>query len=182
MFIDRNEFQYLGSRGAQLELARTPTLFRWFQYLGSRGAQLRQCFKNTANHKVSILGLARSPTPARRCGVRRPAGFNTWAREEPNVPLIEAVLPLERFNTWAREEPNISLSTTVSCRMRFQYLGSRGAQLVLFAALLAYLTSFNTWAREEPNDSIFSPSVCRISCFNTWAREEPNFISSSTRR
>ena len=34
-------------------------------------------------------------------------GFNTWAREEPNLGLeLELKWSYFSFNTWAREEPN----------------------------------------------------------------------------
>ena len=54
------------------------------------------------------------------------------------------------FNTWAREEPNMRLADAFSNNTKFQYLGSRGAQLI---RTLIQLSSrrFNTWAREEPN-------------------------------
>ena len=37
---------------------------------------------------VSILGLARSPTGFGLYYVMRTAGFNTWAREEPNAKKV----------------------------------------------------------------------------------------------
>ena len=121
-------FQYLGSRGAQRLFSPIFLSSSTFQYLGSRGAQQfgsLNCWSiasfNTwareepnstpmtsrSKSTVSILGLARSPTPFLIIPITFNKGFNTWAREEPN-PLSEAV-------------------RTALCP--FQYLGSRGAQL-----------------------------------------------------
>ena len=118
-----------------LGLARSPTKspcfflsLNLFQYLGSRGAQ----------HE-DISGNASA------------TGFNTWAREEPNLSGRAGSRINQGFNTWAREEPNpcphlmppapfpVSIlglarsPTGRRCRcpappVRFQYLGSRGAQ------------------------------------------------------
>ena len=75
-----------------LGLARSPTFalnsvvhfLHQFQYLGSRGAQQGITTKNVSGN-----------------------GFNTWAREEPNLSVLAAHgLRCSRFNTWAREEPN----------------------------------------------------------------------------
>ena len=54
-----------------------------FQYLGSRGAQLEIRWHVIFRY-VSILGLARSPTPISFIHVIAVPRFNTWAREEPN--------------------------------------------------------------------------------------------------
>ena len=55
---------------------------------------------------------------------------------------------------------------------KFQYMGSRGAQLRRSSTRNS-LACFNTWAREEPNFPS-SRKACIRSSFNTWAREEPN--------
>ena len=55
-------FQYLGSRGAQLIVQVFENNSRMFQYLGSRGAQLQNRRRRSSGIRVSILGLARSPT------------------------------------------------------------------------------------------------------------------------
>ena len=186
-------FQYLGSRGAQLQL-----------YTGRSGVdagfntwareepnlRLPTCLYPQAS--VSILGLARSPT--RRDGEQHPQGrFNTWAREEPNLMerawrlvIIVSILGLAR-------SPTLNPHDLHPLRM-FQYLGSRGAQPTETARELRF-SCFNTWAREEPNAAAGSakhdgdvsilglarsPTYTDLELdlstvsFNTWAREEPN--------
>ena len=55
--------------------------------------------------------------------------FNTWAREEPNLATGFYVATDVCFNTWAREEPNSRRTIRRTEMPKFQYLGSRGAQL-----------------------------------------------------
>ena len=163
--------------------------------MGSRGAQPRGIYLPYPYRGVSILGLARSPTP-RRLFAPRPRRVSILGlARSPTAPYF--VLP---FPVW------------------FQYLGSRGAQRFLPAVKGAKLLSFNTWAREEPNVQITRGSGMQIvsilglarspTChgciyhgsavvsilglarsptntesaralyyrrFNTWAREEPNY-------
>ena len=81
------QFQYLGSRGAQhVAIDRGIDPIAVFQYLGSRGAQLRQ-----------------------------------------SIPVFQH----DGFNTWAREEPNVLMGLLATDGTVFQYLGSRGAQRLL---------------------------------------------------
>ena len=121
-----------------------------FQYLGSRGAQLPPFCHAPLSQQVSILGLARSPTPCFGTCLVCTSGFNTWAREEPNRTVVNPSGLSTSFNTWAREEPNETRSRLKNGLTRFQYLGSRGAQLGL-QKRRETVGRFNTWAREEPN-------------------------------
>ena len=191
------EFQYLGSRGAQLLIPRFP----------------RQS-------GVSILGLARSPTNFFDIYGLTYQSFNTWAREEPNASRRCAKFSRRTFQYLGSrgaqpDTPTILTCTTLvsilglarsptgaACmrprHSRFQYLGSRGAQPSLHRSATpmadvsilglarsptcqvpptSYSTScFNTWAREEPNCMYL---FCRDGngSFNTWAREEPNTLN-----
>ena len=84
MDILSHGFQYLGSRGAQRTFSISSMLMTSFQYLGSRGAQPALSGFSCVFQRVSILGLARSPTGNCNCNNSCGCGFNTWAREEPN--------------------------------------------------------------------------------------------------
>ena len=98
------KFQYLGSRGAQHNLIYNEWFRDEFQYLGSRGAQRYEWEILGDWEKVSILGLARSPTS--RADVTHPLWFQyLGSRGAQRRGRMTAVI-----------------------FFRFQYLGSRGAQ------------------------------------------------------
>ena len=153
-----------------LGLARSPTVLHnavphvhlQFQYLGSRGAQLQNliirpqnssCFNTWAREepniykgrkysrfKVSILGLARSPT--------------RWVLDPARIKIMVSILGLARSPTPRQTSGQRMViwfqylgSRGAQPRTRqgrltvaeFQYLGSRGAQLT-FAKMMIYYT------------------------------------------
>ena len=123
--------------------------------------------------KVSILGLARSPTSDRWAIRRQRDCFNTWAREEPNhqrferggVHKVFQYLGSRGAQRWAATKADINAlfqylgsrgaqhatSSRTGLLEQFQYLGSRGAQPDPDRRRLLLRLGFNTWAREEPN-------------------------------
>ena len=135
----------------------------------------KMIYASVCSGVVSILGLARSPTRTRGHGLTgmtfQYLGSRGAQLDDP--PMLTRMLG---FNTWAREEPNVANVPATSMELSFQYLGSRGAQLMAYC-FNNNARSFNTWAREEPNNSS-AGSVRSPPCFNTWAREEPNALNT----
>ena len=120
-----------------------------FQYLGSRGAQRCSLPLVYTFLQVSILGLARSPTYSFYFYGFLLYCFNTWAREEPNVPVAKYAVHVPVSILGLARSPTNSLPLS-RFRIAFQYLGSRGAQ-PRRVEKSAPPVRFNTWAREEPN-------------------------------
>ena len=145
-------FQYLGSRGAQhfaiynrilsdavsiLGLARSPTssfccaagLSYKFQYLGSRGAQrqhiLTKCLQNLLFQYLGSRGAQLHIIIDQKMS----KGFNTWAREEPNLSYRPVeFFPFTRFQYLGSRGAQQPLISSRPVKQQFQYLGSRGAQ------------------------------------------------------
>ena len=153
-------FQYLGSRGAQRDTPDAGDEHLEFQYLGSRGAQhffdicglTYQSFNTWAREepnsatkadikalKVSILGLARSPTP-----IQIGDGYySDWvsilglARSPTNV--VNDAFHLLLFQYLGSRGAQLRVQQLRKRGSRFQYLGSRGAQPIILGVHLFYI-------------------------------------------
>ena len=141
-------FQYLGSRGAQLPALRRILLSTGFN-TWAREEPNSDPRRGGYKRNVSILGLARSPTCLQ---AELPSTFKFQylgsRGAQPSAAPCSATH--NGFNTWAREEPNVALISANSFDGVFQYLGSRGAQHG-YSDRSKEQRGFNTWAREEPN-------------------------------
>ena len=168
-----------------LGLARSPTSSTPGPFWG-QGVSILGLARSPTNRPAKRLKRSicfntwarEEPNPANNSQNASSDCFNTWAREEPNIFPMSATYSAICFNTWAREEPNRSetivpsfssvsilglarspTQTSRDCGSedRFQYLGSRGAQLWLHTHHNRN-TGFNTWAREEPNANRYDTS------------------------
>ena len=146
-------FQYLGSRGAQPHFWLSSTIRYWFQYLGSRGAQPTTPTGQISRTGFQYLGSRGAQPEYPYNQPKSQQRFNTWAREEPNaLPLMFIILLLSVSILGLARSPTRLIISCANLLVRFQYLGSRGAQHSR-DSLLATGKRFNTWAREEPNPS-----------------------------
>ena len=198
-FLHKHQFQYLGSRGAQLRSCNDIPLRVGFQYLGSRGAQHFGFQLRYSTTWFQYLG-SRGAQLVASVSLSLPSiGFNTWAREEPNEcrsgknELDDAVsiLGLARSPTFIVPEKLAFSIVSILGLARsptrmlwqlytdtpFQYLGSRGAQL---ADPLARCNPFRFQYLGSRGAQPFANFFLILSmwCFNTWAREEPNWTAS----
>ena len=74
--------------------------------MGSRGAQ--PLFgRNISPRRVSILGLARSPTDKKSLEKWLDQVSILGLARSPTIKEAEVVNTIQGFNTWAREEPNL---------------------------------------------------------------------------
>ena len=210
------QFQYLGSRGAQLQRFQRVFCILRFQYLGSRGAQRRSRDFARSCFSVSILGLARSPTATRvarapPCRKRnyacrfRPTATRVARAPPPFVSILGlarsptvspvsprgtsavSILGLARSPTSFVATPTPVLAVSIlglarsptifkhlkSLRARFQYLGSRGAQLRPSLTASSRLAVSILGLARSPTQRT-SKIRTTSNSFNTWAREEPN--------
>ena len=120
-------FQYLGSRGAQP--GRNSVNFICIRFnTWAREEPNFDSARDIQAQKVSILGLARSPTwPEKYLLILQDVSILGLARS-PTVKMCVCICVFCCFNTWAREEPNPLAEIAPTRVQQFQYLGSRGAQ------------------------------------------------------
>ena len=120
-------FQYLGSRGAQL---RFPDVLQRRFCFNTWAREEPNCdlLRSEIQCLVSILGLARSPTLFRQPGAARRNVSILGLARSPTESFTARRNFYFGFNTWAREEPNSPVIPLAPTHIPFQYLGSRGAQ------------------------------------------------------
>ena len=163
-------FQYLGSRGAQRSFPQYALISIPFQYLGSRGAQLVRFTVKPLLYRFNTWARE-EPNSSKTTPAANDVLFQYLGSRGAQLGVSAVITSGISFNTWAREEPNsisrlpcalrlvsilgLARSPTEQCgqgidQHRFQYLGSRGAQLQ--SGRYRHIRfGFNTWAREEPN-------------------------------
>ena len=123
--------------------------------------------------RVSILGLARSPTTNQKTALCTYHPFQYLGSRGAQPPLNALTSGMDSFNTWAREEPNKPAGTIYPCAW-VSILGlARSPTRFCAKGSCVFVVSILGLARSPTRAFIKSH---HIQCFNTWAREEPNFF------